>query len=219
MGIDAARVRASVGNVKPHVLGFAIDVAGKYDVASVYGIGTRSGPSDHPIGLALDFMLKPSSGLQIGRASQGKWDANTGDAIFNVVQHSWKEGNVKYVIWQQRIWESPGDFSAGKKMEDRGGDTANHYDHVHVSFMPTGTYGGLNTSFDSSVPGLNSAVDGIGSVVTALSGITKVLDYLSDPRNWVRVAMFIAGITLAIIGLFKIDGVETAVKKVASSVS
>lgn len=217
MALTEAQIRASIGNVKPHVMGVALDVGKRFDLATIYGIGTRSGPSDHPKGLALDFMVKAGGGLQIGSEAQGKHDRNTGDQVWNTMQHSWKEANVKYVIWQQRIWESPGDFSAGKKMEDRGGDTNNHYDHVHVSFMPTGTYGGLNTSLDSDVPALNGAVDGIGSVVTALTGITKVLDYLTDPRNWVRVAMFAAGIILAIIGLFRMDNVQKAVKSVVST--
>ena len=40
------------------------------------------------------------------------------------------ELGVKYVIWDQQIDTGSG-FEA---MEDRGGDTANHKDHVHISF-------------------------------------------------------------------------------------
>ena len=38
---------------------------------------------------------------------------------------------IKYVIWRQRIYDmrSPG----WRMMENRGGNTANHYDHVHIS--------------------------------------------------------------------------------------
>jgi len=48
---------------------------------------------------------------------------------------------VKYIIWGQRIWEvsvdkTPRDWERWKKMEDRGDDTANHWDHNHVSFLP-----------------------------------------------------------------------------------
>ncbi len=35
-----------------------------------------------------------------------------------------------YVIWRQRY----NDGSGWDPMEDRGSITANHYDHVHVSF-------------------------------------------------------------------------------------
>jgi len=37
---------------------------------------------------------------------------------------------VKYIIWRQRIWFPGGSWKA---MADRGGVTANHYDHVHIS--------------------------------------------------------------------------------------
>ena len=38
---------------------------------------------------------------------------------------------VKYVIYRQRIYDmrNPG----WRSMEDRGGITANHFDHVHIS--------------------------------------------------------------------------------------
>nr|WP_257910083.1 hypothetical protein [Janibacter limosus] len=38
--------------------------------------------------------------------------------------------NIKYIIWQQRIWFPNG---SSKMMSDRGSATQNHYDHVHVS--------------------------------------------------------------------------------------
>ena len=39
-----------------------------------------------------------------------------------------------YIIWQQRYY----DIRTGggwRMMSDRGGATANHYDHVHVSVL------------------------------------------------------------------------------------
>jgi hypothetical protein len=45
---------------------------------------------------------------------------------------------VEYVIWEQRINHGDG----WERMADRGGDTENHVDHVHVSFergAPGGT--------------------------------------------------------------------------------
>lgn len=45
---------------------------------------------------------------------------------------------AEYVIWKQRI-----NFGNGWRwMEDRGSITQNHYDHVHISFFPTGGTGG-----------------------------------------------------------------------------
>lgn len=37
--------------------------------------------------------------------------------------------NIKYIIWQQRIWMGSG----WRLMEDRGSITQNHFDHVHIS--------------------------------------------------------------------------------------
>ncbi|GAA1243589.1 hypothetical protein GCM10009676_31560 [Prauserella halophila] len=86
----------------------------KYDVDSVGGVAGRSGSSDHPSGLALDFMTTGA----------------TGDRIAEYVLANQSEFGVTYVIWEQRY----NDGSGWSYMEDRGGTTANHYDHVHVSF-------------------------------------------------------------------------------------
>ncbi|MBB1154883.1 hypothetical protein H4281_17210 [Amycolatopsis sp. DR6-1] len=86
----------------------------KFSVDSVGGRAGRSGASDHPAGLALDFMVDPK----------------TGNALAAYVLEHQDELGAKYVIWQQRY----NDGSGWSAMEDRGGETANHYDHVHVSF-------------------------------------------------------------------------------------
>ncbi|GAA1202801.1 hypothetical protein GCM10009675_20080 [Prauserella alba] len=95
---------AQVGN---HVLT-------KFDVDSVGGLASRSGTSDHPSGLALDFMTTGTNG----------------DRIAEYILANQAEFGVTYVIWEQRY----NDGSGWSYMEDRGSDTANHYDHVHVSF-------------------------------------------------------------------------------------
>ena len=40
---------------------------------------------------------------------------------------------IMYVIWNQKIWSLYYSELGWRKMADRGGVTANHYDHVHVS--------------------------------------------------------------------------------------
>jgi hypothetical protein len=56
---------------------------------------------------------------------------SAGDAVAAYVMAHAAELNVKYIIWYQRIWyPSSGTW---KPMADRGGITANHMDHVHVS--------------------------------------------------------------------------------------
>jgi hypothetical protein len=80
-----------------------------------YG-GFRPGDMDHGSGNAVDAMVSSRS---------------TGDAVASYVMAHASELNVKYIIWYQRIWyPSSGTW---KSMEDRGGVTANHMDHVHVS--------------------------------------------------------------------------------------
>ena len=91
-------------------------------VVSMYGVtayGLRPGDGgDHGTGLAVDFMVPVGSEL--------------GDAIANFAISNMGSYGISYVIWEQQIY---GDWSySWVPMEDRGGITANHYDHVHVSF-------------------------------------------------------------------------------------
>ena len=72
---------------------------------------------DHGKGLALDVMVPVSSAL--------------GDTIANWAISNSQDLNVKYVIWKQKIW-MPGRSWQG--MGNRGSVTANHFDHVHISF-------------------------------------------------------------------------------------
>lgn len=86
----------------------------RFAVDSVGGRAPRSNSSDHPAGLALDLMVGVS----------------TGNALADYMVEHRDEFGVKYVIWRQRINHGAG-WSA---MADRGSATANHMDHVHVSF-------------------------------------------------------------------------------------
>jgi hypothetical protein len=98
----------------PHVAQVGHHVDGLFDIDSIGGRADRSGTSDHPSGLALDFMV----------------DSGTGDEVAEYVLDNRDELGVKYVIWEQRYNDGDG----WSTMEDRGGATANHFDHVHVSF-------------------------------------------------------------------------------------
>ena len=81
-------------------------------IREVGGIGSRASASDHPGGYALDLMTPD------------------GDAIADCVANNAQALGVSYTIYDRRI-----DTGSGwKGMEDRGSDTANHRDHVHVSF-------------------------------------------------------------------------------------
>ena len=103
-----------LGAVRPHVRAAAESLGCAFGKPQVLGIAGRGGPSDHPKGLALDFMV----------------DRATGDALAAYAVAHRAELGINYVIWRQRIDTGSG-FTA---MADRGNATANHFDHVHVSF-------------------------------------------------------------------------------------
>jgi hypothetical protein len=103
--------------VEPYVGIIGAHIQDEFDVTDVKGKADREGASEHPKGLALDFMT-----------NTGNVD---GDKIAEYLLNRADDFGVMYVIWQQTL------FVPGKdpqEMEDRGDDTANHRDHVHVSF-------------------------------------------------------------------------------------
>ncbi|MGW6441586.1 hypothetical protein [Lentzea sp. NPDC055074] len=109
----------TLDGVKPHVAQVGHHVAGKFGVEDIGGAAGRGGSGDHPTGLALDFMV----------------DTATGNALADYVLANQKAFGVTYVIWRQRY----NDGSGFTPMEDRGSPTANHMDHVHVSFKAGAT--------------------------------------------------------------------------------
>ncbi|MFA1551537.1 coiled-coil domain-containing protein [Actinomadura chokoriensis] len=82
-------------------------------------------PQDHGTGHACDFMVT-TGGVMASGSAQAQGDT----AAQYAISHASALG-IKYVIWRQRIYDmrSPG----WRSMENRGGVTANHYDHVHIS--------------------------------------------------------------------------------------
>lgn len=100
-------------------------VANYPKIRTIYGWRASSSySSDHPNGRAVDIMVANWSrqdmidyGWQIARDFQN-----------NAGKHK-----VSYIIWRQQIWNAAYPERGWRAMEDRGGATANHYDHVHVS--------------------------------------------------------------------------------------
>lgn len=87
----------------------------------------RAGDDDrtghgHSSGLAVDFMV----------------DSAKGDELAAYLKANYAELGVYYVIWEQRYLMDQGSIYGPawtwNLMPDRGSATANHYDHVHVSF-------------------------------------------------------------------------------------
>ncbi|MFB9962611.1 coiled-coil domain-containing protein [Sinosporangium siamense] len=93
-----------------------------------YGVGCyrsiRDG-GEHPLGRACDFMLSR------GGAMPGATETQRGHDISNWVVKNAKRLGIMYVIFRQRIWHVR--TGSWRTMSDRGGATANHYDHPHIS--------------------------------------------------------------------------------------
>jgi hypothetical protein len=111
---DCGISTSGLGGVRPYVRSAAQFLGCRFGEPTMYGVAGRAGTSDHPSGRAVDFMVDPA----------------TGDRLAACALKNRATLGITYVIWQQRI-----NFGSGwQPMEDRGGVTANHYDHVHVSF-------------------------------------------------------------------------------------
>lgn len=138
----------NLGAVKSHVREAAELVGPKFGIKTIGGWGPGSIPgSDHPKGLALDFMTN--------NISNGK---TKGDALTSYVIHNAKALNITYVIWYRRIWQN-GNWSPYT------GTSNPHTDHVHVSFKGSGDVG------DTSLPGRSRQLEGPN--LSAFSGVTK----------------------------------------------
>ncbi|MGK8506915.1 hypothetical protein ACRS5S_02285 [Nocardia asiatica] len=103
-----------LAGTRPHVAQVGNLLKQTFGVSDIGGAVGR-GDGDHGAGLALDLMTS---------------DFARGDAIADFVLANKQRFGVTYVIWRQRY----NDGSGWSYLEDRGSLTANHYDHVHVSF-------------------------------------------------------------------------------------
>ena len=75
----------------------------------------------HPHGLAIDVMIPDV------RSTAGK---ELGDKVLAYVIANGERFGLEHAIWRQTIYRPDG---SKKAMSDRGSDTANHYDHVHIA--------------------------------------------------------------------------------------
>jgi len=102
--------------------GIVAEVRANYpQITTMYGVRADSIP-DHPSGRAVDIML-PSY-----RSNEA-----LGWAIANHMRNNARALGINYVIFHQHIWSVARNGEGWRLMANRGGDTANHYDHVHVT--------------------------------------------------------------------------------------
>jgi uncharacterized protein YgiM (DUF1202 family) len=92
-------------------------------ITTYYGVRQDSIP-DHPSGRALDLMI-PAYTSKSGKA--------LGQEVANWARANAKSLGIQYVIWNQHIWNVQRDKEGWRFMADRGGDSANHKNHVHIT--------------------------------------------------------------------------------------
>lgn len=113
-------------NITPRMRLVKMLVKERFEVP--FGIGcyrTIQDGGEHPLGRACDFML--SRGGSMPSAAE----VARGYKICDWVVKNAKRLGIMYVIYRQRIWHVR--TGAWRTMSDRGGTTANHYDHPHIS--------------------------------------------------------------------------------------
>ena len=90
------------------------------EIATIGGV-RRDSMRWHPDGLAIDVMI-PNYHSPEGIA--------LGDRIVGFVLENAERFGIHHALWRQT---SHGPGRAPRPMSNRGGDTANHFDHVHIA--------------------------------------------------------------------------------------
>ncbi|SEH47976.1 hypothetical protein SAMN04489835_0292 [Mycolicibacterium rutilum] len=105
--VDTIRVARAVSAEFPEIL----DIGGVRQDALKW----------HPHGLAIDVMI-PNARSEEGKA--------LGDRVLDYVLANAERFGLNHAIWRQTIYRPGG---SKRTMANRGSDTANHYDHVHIA--------------------------------------------------------------------------------------
>jgi hypothetical protein len=92
-------------------------ICARFPQVSSFG-GYRPGSGNHSSGRALDVMISGAAGQEVAN-----WARANASAL-----------GITEVIYAQRIWTTQRAGDGWRGMSDRGSATANHYDHVHLSF-------------------------------------------------------------------------------------
>ena len=117
----------AMNGLTPHTKKMKVALAKKFGITSfsLFREGDDDGTGHgHNSGMAVDFMVP------VGSAQ--------GDQLAEYLTKHMDELGVYYIIWKQRFYMPQqniyGPANTWNLMPNRGGVTANHYDHVHVSF-------------------------------------------------------------------------------------
>ena len=117
----------AMNGLTPHTKKMKVALAKKFGIKSfsLFRAGDDDGTGHgHNSGMAVDFMVPVNSAQ--------------GDQLAEYLTKHMDELGVYYIIWKQRFYMPQqniyGPANTWNIMPNRGGVTANHYDHVHVSF-------------------------------------------------------------------------------------
>ncbi len=119
-----APIKSYFNGVRPDVAETGLRIGTRFGVRDIHGRELRSGnsTSDHPRGLALDFI--------VGH------DAQKGNALAAYFEANGARENVKYIIWKDTLIYPGGHTDWARLPVDYGpGMTERHMDHVHISFL------------------------------------------------------------------------------------
>jgi hypothetical protein len=182
-----------LGPVRKQTAEVANAVGGRFGIKTIWGFGSGSVPgSDHPKGLALDFM---TNNLKNGKT--------VGDAIAEYLIANQAAIGVKYIIWWRRQW------SPESGWQPYTGTKNPHTDHVHLSL--TGQGQGTGTGGDAFVPAGNPLVpDSIEQLVVVFQDINAALGWISNADNWKRIGVFSGGAALVFFALVGLPGAKVA---------
>ena len=172
------RRKYQLGNVKPWVSSAADYLGNLFGFSNIGGWREHGSVpnSDHPKGLALDFMTnKP---------------AQANELLSYGITHAGELG-IKYLIYNRKIYEAKNGFKA----RDYNGPSP-HTDHVHISFndaAPTGMGSGtpatpVGYGFDPSKWPVIGQIEGAAAKLTS-------------PDWWKRLGLYSMGAALILIGV------------------
>ena len=115
--------------LKPNAIAVHRAMRARFPQISVYGGVRPSVIPDHEQGRALDCMIpdyRSASGKALGDEAAAWAKANA------------RSLGINYVIWNQHIWNITRDSEGWRYMADRGSDSANHLNHIHITVFADG---------------------------------------------------------------------------------
>ena len=121
--------RAVERGLKPNAIKVHRAARAKFPQITTYYTLRAGVFTDHSTGRALDLMIpnyKSASGKALGYKVAAWAKANARDL------------GINYVIWNQHIWNIRRDSEGWRYMADRGDDSANHHNHVHITVFADG---------------------------------------------------------------------------------